>query len=160
MCIRDRGTADYGMVNESFTGIENLTGTDNDDVLIATGAAANTLIGGAGDDFISGGGGADITDGGDGIDTVSFADIGSEVSVSVDETGTGTAQYLAPSGAEIVDTVANFEIFEGREGGGDTIDVSSFTTGVRIDLDTNTPNPGPATQDLSLIHISEPTRPY
>jgi len=141
------GTADYGMVNESFTGIENLTGTDNDDVLIATGAAANTLIGGAGDDFISGGGGADITDGGDGIDTVSFADIGSEVSVSVDETGTGTAQYLAPSGAEIVDTVANFEIFEGREGDGDTIDVSSFGTGVRIDLDTNTPNPGPATQD-------------
>ena len=141
------GTADYGMVNESFTGIENLTGTDNDDVLIATGAAANTLIGGAGDDFISGGGGADITDGGEGIDTVSFADIGSEVSVSVDETGTGTAQYLAPSGAEIVDTVANFEIFEGREGDGDTIDVSSFGTGVRIDLDTNTPNPGPATQD-------------
>ena len=141
------GTADYGMVNESFTGIENLTGTDNDDILIATGAAANTLIGGAGDDFISGGGGADITDGGDGIDTVSFADIGSEVSVSVDETGTGTAQYLAPSGAEIVDTVANFEIFEGREGDGDTIDVSSFGTGVRIDLDTNTPNPGPATQD-------------
>ena len=141
------GTADYGNISETFTGIENLTGTDNDDVLIATGAAANTLIGGAGDDFISGGGGADITDGGEGIDTVSFADIGSEISVSVDETGTGTAQYLAPSGAEIVDTVANFEIFEGREGGGDTIDVSSFTTGVRIDLDTNTPNPGPATQD-------------
>ena len=98
------------MVNESFTGIENLTGTDNDDVLIATGAAANTLIGGAGDDFISGGGGSDITDGGEGIDTVSFADIGPEVTVSVDETGTGTAQYIAPSGAEIVDTVANLSL--------------------------------------------------
>ena len=141
------GTADYGMVNETFTGIENLTGSDNDDVLIATGAAANTLLGGDGDDFISGGGGSDITDGGAGIDTVSFADIGPEVTVSVDETGTGTAQYTAPSGVNIVDTVANFEIFEGREGDGDTIDVSSFTTGVRIDLDTNTPNPGPATQD-------------
>jgi len=141
------GTAAYGQVNETFTGIENLTGSDNDDVLIATGAAANTIIGGLGDDFISGGGGADITDGGEGVDTVSFADIGSEVSVSVDETGTGTAQYIATSGAEIVDTVANFEIFEGREGDGDTIDVSSFGTGVRIDLDTNTPTPGPATQD-------------
>jgi len=39
------GTAEYGSINESFTGIENLTGTDNDDVLTATGAAANTLIG-------------------------------------------------------------------------------------------------------------------
>jgi len=52
------GTAEYGMVSESFTGIENLTGSDNNDILIATGAAANIISGGAGDDLIGGGGGS------------------------------------------------------------------------------------------------------
>ena len=141
------GTAEYGPVSETFTGIENLTGTDNDDVLTATGAATNVLIGGAGDDFISGGGGSDVTDGGEGIDTVSFADIGPAVTVSVDETGTGEAVYSPAPGVNVVDTLANFEIIEGREGDGDTIDVSTFSTGVRIDLDTNTPTPGPNSQD-------------
>ena len=141
------GTAEYGPVSETFTGIENLTGTDNDDVLTATGAATNVLIGGAGDDFISGGGGSDVTDGGEGIDTVSFADIGPAVTVSVDETGTGEAVYSPAPDVNVVDTLANFEIIEGREGDGDTIDVSTFSTGVRIDLDTNTPTPGPNSQD-------------
>jgi len=141
------GNAAYGNVNEDFTGIENLTGSDNDDVLTATGAAANTIIGGLGDDFISGGGGADITDGGEGNDTVSFADIGQAVTVSIDENGDGSAAYLAGNGNEVVDTLTSFENFEAREGDDDTIDVSSFTQGVRIDLDTNTPMPGPISQN-------------
>ena len=141
------GTAAYGEVNETFTGIENLTGSDNDDVLTATGAASNTIIGGLGDDFISGGGGSDITDGGAGNDTVSFADIGPAVAVSVDDLGNGTAVYSPAPGVEIVDTLTSFENFVARADEGDTIDVSSFTTGVRIDLDTNTPMPGPASQD-------------
>jgi Ca2+-binding RTX toxin-like protein len=141
------GTAVYGQVNESFTGIENLTGTDNDDTLTATGAASNTLIGGAGDDFISGGGGSDITDGGAGNDTVSFADIGPAVTVSVDENGDGTAVYVVPSGTEIVDTLTSFENFVAREGDGDVLDLSAFSEGVRVDLDTNTPQLGPNSQN-------------
>ena len=87
------GTAAYGSVNETFTGIENLTGSSNDDVLVATGAAANTLNGGDGNDILAGGGGTDIIDGGAGIDTNSFQGIGFDVIATINEDGTGTAAY-------------------------------------------------------------------
>ena len=63
------GTASYGAINESFTGIENLTGSENDDVLTATGTAGNILRGEGGDDILAGGGGTDTIDGGAGNDT-------------------------------------------------------------------------------------------
>lgn len=87
------GTASYGMVSESFTGIENLTGSENDDVLTATGAAANVLRGEGGNDVLAGGGGTDVIDGGDGIDTNSFQGIGLGVVATVNADGTGTASY-------------------------------------------------------------------
>ena len=87
------GTADYGPVNETFTGIENLTGSENDDVLIATGAAANVLLGEGGDDILAGGGGTDVIDGGEGNDTNSFQGIGFGVIATVNADGTGTADY-------------------------------------------------------------------
>lgn len=87
------GTAEYGAVNETFTGIENLTGSANDDVLIATGVAANTLIGGDGNDILAGGGGTDIIDGGAGIDANSFQGIGFGVTAVLAADGTGTADY-------------------------------------------------------------------
>ena len=102
------GTADYGMVNETFTGIENLTGSDNDDVLIATGAAANTIFGGAGDDIIAGGGGTDFLDGGDGNDTNSFVGIGGDVTASLVD---GTASY-----GMVNETFVNFENLTGSVG--------------------------------------------
>ena len=102
------GTADYGMVNETFTGIENLTGSDNDDVLTATGAAANTIFGGAGDDIIAGGGGTDILDGGDGNDTNSFVGIGGDVTASLVD---GTASY-----GMVNETFVNFENLTGSVG--------------------------------------------
>ena len=102
------GTADYGMVNETFTGIENLTGTDNNDVLTATGAAANTIFGGAGDDIIAGGGGTDILDGGEGNDTNSFVGIGGDVTASLVD---GTASY-----GMVNETFTNFENLTGSVG--------------------------------------------
>ena len=102
------GTADYGMVNETFTGIENLTGSDNDDVLIASGAAANTIFGGAGDDIIAGGGGTDILDGGDGNDTNSFVGIGGDVTANL---AAGTASY-----GMVNETFINFENLTGSVG--------------------------------------------
>lgn len=89
------GTASYGAVNETFTGIENLTGSENNDILIANGAAANTLLGAGGDDILAGGGGTDIVDGGAGIDTNSFAGIGIGVTAVIADDGTGTASYGA-----------------------------------------------------------------
>jgi Ca2+-binding RTX toxin-like protein len=87
------GTAAYASVSENFTGIENLTGSDNNDVLIATGAAANILLGQGGDDVLAGGGGTDVIDGGDGIDTNSFAGIGLGVTAAINADGTGSAAY-------------------------------------------------------------------
>ena len=104
------GTATYGAINETFTGIENLTGSDNDDVLTATGAAANVLLGGAGDDILAGGGGTDIIDGGEGIDTNSFAGIGFGVTATVNADGTGTATYGA-----VNETFAGIENLTGSD---------------------------------------------
>lgn len=64
------GTASYGMVNEVFAGIENLTGSDNDDSLSATGMADNILDGGDGDDALDGGEGNDDLLGGTGDDAL------------------------------------------------------------------------------------------
>jgi len=63
-------------------GNDRLDGGSGNDTLLG-GGGNDTLIGGAGNDFLQGGGGNDITDGGAGIDTVSFADIGTSVSVDV-----------------------------------------------------------------------------
>lgn len=101
------GTASYGMVNETFTGIENLRGSDNDDVLVATGAAANVIEGGAGDDLIAGGGGVDILDGGEGNDTNSFQGIGVGVTANL---GDGTASY-----GMVNETFTNFENLLGSD---------------------------------------------
>ena len=87
------GTASYGGVNETFVGIENLTGSANNDILIATGAAANVLRGEGGNDVLAGGGGTDIIDGGDGIDTNSFEGIGLGVTAVINNDGSGTASY-------------------------------------------------------------------
>lgn len=103
------GTAAYGSVVESFTGIENVVGSSNDDTLIATGAASNEITGGAGDDFIAGGGGVDILDGGDGIDTNSFQGIGFDVVANL---GNGTASYQTPGGT-VFEGFSNFENLDG-----------------------------------------------
>lgn len=73
--------------------IENVRGSEYNDVLKGN-AAANNLRGDVGDDFIQGGGGADRISGGDGIDTASYADSSEGVSVSLatHEASGGTAE--------------------------------------------------------------------
>ena len=104
------GVATYGGVTENFTGIENLTGSDHNDVLTATGAAANVLIGGLGDDILAGGGGQDVIDGGEGSDTNSFAGIGLGVTAVINDDGNGTASYGA-----IVENFTSIENFIGSD---------------------------------------------
>ncbi|MEL6571257.1 MAG: CHRD domain-containing protein [Pseudomonadota bacterium] len=105
------GTAEYGQVSEEFAGIENLTGSDNNDTLIATGAAPNVISGGDGDDFIAGGGGTDVLDGGEGNDTNSFQGIGPDV---VADLGNGTASYQTPNGT-VFEAFTNFENLDGSD---------------------------------------------
>lgn len=65
------GTASYGAVNEAFTGIENLTGSDNDDVLTAVGGGVHILDGGQGNDLLNGGPNTTLI-GGEGADTTTL----------------------------------------------------------------------------------------
>jgi len=98
------GTAVYGAVNESFTGIENLTGSANDDILSATGDAVNVFAGGAGNDSI---------DGGDGLDTATFADLAADITAVDNGDGTITVTTLT----EGVDTLTNIEtLLDGLSG--------------------------------------------
>ena len=56
---------------DTYASIENLIGSDHDDVLRGN-DRANSLLGGAGNDTLQGGLGNDLLDGGEGVDTVSF----------------------------------------------------------------------------------------
>ncbi len=60
-------TSGWRAGNDTLTGIENVTGTGNDDVLIGDNAD-NVLAGGGGDDLLVGNGGNDTANGGGGFD--------------------------------------------------------------------------------------------
>ncbi|MEM9063808.1 MAG: spondin domain-containing protein [Pseudomonadota bacterium] len=87
-----------------------LVGSDQNDSLIASGAAGNEISGGAGDDFIAGGGGIDTLDGGEGNDTNSFSTIGVGV---VGNLGNGLASYQTPSGVTVFESFSGFENLDG-----------------------------------------------
>lgn len=157
------GTAEYGMVSETFTNIENLTGSTGNDTLSGD-MGANTLIGGAGDDVLAGRGGTDIIDGGEGNDTNSFEGIGVGVTASIAD---GTASYGMVNetftnienlrGSDNDDSLrgdGNVNILEGGAGddtliwsggedtldGGEGFDTADYTTSsvpVRVQLDAN-----------------------
>src|SRR3546814_4359380 len=86
---------------DTLSGIENLTGSDNDDVLTGD-AGANVLDGGAGNDILTGGGGADTLIGGAGTDTASYAGYSGGVTVNL-APGTG------PGGEAAGDTLTGIE---------------------------------------------------
>ena len=81
-------TDPYGNA-DTLISIENVGGTDNNDILTGSGAD-NQIFGNGGNDLIVGGGGNDYIDGGDGTDTVSFASAASAVTVDLSaNTATG-----------------------------------------------------------------------
>ena len=84
--INNSGSA----TNHIYQSIENLIGTDYNDLLVGD-ANKNSLTGGAGADTLVGGAGADTLSGGDGVDTVSYANDKATVAVTVNlQTGGGT----------------------------------------------------------------------
>ncbi|MEI7970457.1 MAG: hypothetical protein WCJ69_15845 [Betaproteobacteria bacterium] len=93
-----------------LTGIQNLTGSDQDDTLTGD-AEVNVLRGGGGNDTLEGGAGADILDGGlSGRDTASYANAGaSGVVASLAAPATNTGQAAG-------DTYLNIENLSGSEG--------------------------------------------
>jgi ELWxxDGT repeat protein len=104
----------------TFISVENIIGTQGNDLVDFRGAAFSTrllggagndqLLGGTGDDVIEGGAGNDSLDGGLGTDTLSYASATAGVSVSLAIT---TAQV---TGGADTDTVSNFENLTGGSG--------------------------------------------
>ncbi len=103
-------------------------GTEDNDVF--TGGPEDELITGlGGDDSLNGAGGNDTIDGGAGNDTLE-GDIGDDTIIS--------------DALDVIDGGENGE-------GGDTVDFSGAAAGIIIDLDINTPAPGPESQDGGLL---------
>ena len=95
------GTAEYGSVSESFSGIENLTGSDNDDILTGN-DLTNFINGGQGNDVISGEGGNDSLVGGESIET------GFSLSVPDQALASLTTEQSA---AELVAEATNYNLY-------------------------------------------------
>ena len=120
------GVAEYGAVTESFIGIENLIGTDQNDVLTANGNVSSVLRGLGGDDLIRGGnlrdvlignegndilrglGGNDLIEGGLGNDNLNGGD--------------GNDELLGGDGDDIIIGGAGTDSIDGGEGR----DINSF----------------------------------
>nr|WP_281501785.1 calcium-binding protein [Aliiroseovarius sp. F20344] len=87
------GKTDHAALGEQFDSIENLTGSDFNDVLVGD-AGDNTLVGGAGDDILCGGAGQDWLDGGVGLDSVSYATSAQGITISLQDGTGGTGDVL------------------------------------------------------------------
>ncbi|GAA4018580.1 beta strand repeat-containing protein [Actimicrobium antarcticum] len=146
------GTNSGDAFGDTFSGIENLLGTNYADTLVGD-AGNNRIDGGIGDDVLIGGLGADTLIGGSGVDTISY--IGSISGVTVN-----LATNSASGGDAQGDTFSNIENITGSnyndtltgdagdnviiggigadsiDGGAgiDTVDYSSSSAGVAINL--------------------------
>jgi Ca2+-binding RTX toxin-like protein len=144
---------------DTYSGIENLTGSAFADTLTGD-ANANVLAGGAGDDTLNGGAGADQLIGGAGTDTLSY--IGSASAVTVDLSAQtavgGDAAGDIFSGIENVvggsngDTIAGNSAANVLDGGDgmDTLSYASSVAGILVNLGTGTASGGDAAGDTVL----------
>ncbi len=115
------GGSATGAVDITYQAGTTLTGTDNDDVLLAGsgddtlyggnghdvlvgGEGNDKLYGGAGDDLLIGGPGNDLLDGGAGNDTASYASATSGVTVNL---GVGTQQNTIGAGLDMLSSIEN-----------------------------------------------------
>jgi Ca2+-binding RTX toxin-like protein len=118
-------TAHTGLGN---FGDNRITGNIGDDTL-AGGAGNDTLLGGDGNDLLNGGAGSNVIHGGAGVDTISYADFGRAVSVSL-FSGVANLRFADPDPAVALhDVITNVESVMGSafgdqivgSGGSDTL---------------------------------------
>ena len=139
---------------DSYSGIENVTGTEYDDLLTGDGGA-NQLAGAGGDDLLHGGAGVDALIGGAGTDTADYSGDFGAVVVNL-EAGVGAWNYAegdSYSGIENVVGTSFNDVLQGdgannrltggggadtlAGGGGiDTVDYSANYGAVWVDLAT------------------------
>ncbi|VDC32998.1 Hint domain-containing protein [Pseudogemmobacter humi] len=116
---------------DTYVNIENITGSDYDDVLIGN-SGANILSGGAGNDSLYGGGGNDSLYGGDGDDLLDGGD-GNDSLYG----GNGNDTLIGGAGSDRLDGGAGI----------DTVDYSGSTSGVNVNLSTGSGSSGHAAGD-------------
>jgi Ca2+-binding RTX toxin-like protein len=115
------GTASGGdAVGDGLSGIENLSGSNTGNDILAGDAGANKLQGWGGDDVLRGGAGADTLEGGAGIDTASYYTGMAGVSIDL---AIGTV-----SGDAAGDTFSSIENLSGSQG----IDVLEGDAGANV----------------------------
>ena len=117
---------------DSFESIENLLGSDFDDILSGSTGVDNILMGGGGNDILRGRGGADTLDGGSGTDIADYGDASGEINVSLATGYTGGAHALGDvfisieglSGGNFNDRLtgdAGANVLDGGPGGNDIL---------------------------------------
>jgi Ca2+-binding RTX toxin-like protein len=151
------GLATGGGGNDTLSGIENLNGSDFNDVLVGDGqnngleghGGNDSLSGGAGSDFFRGGAGNDTLDGGEILDRINYSDLNStsysdstagivmNLQTGLVQDGLGGTDTLINinwiTGSNFADLITGsaftnlFEQFEGLAGN-DTIDGGGNTT--------------------------------
>jgi len=171
------GVASGGEGSDTLSGIENVVGSNHNDVLTGS-DGANVLTGGGGDDVLVGGQGDDVLDGGIGLDTAYYTDATDSVTVSLalgesagaaghdtllnveNVTGgsghdqiTGDAQENTLHGGEgndVLDGGAGDDALYG-DAGSDTVSYGSATSGVDVNLAAGTADGGGGHDTLSSI---------
>ena len=109
---------------DSFSSIENLTGSNYADTLtgngstnlLAGGAGADRLYGSGGNDTLVGGAGADYLDGGTGTDTAVFAGKSTEYSWVKNANGSWTITDLRSGSPDGKDTLVAIELLQFSDG--------------------------------------------
>lgn len=148
-----------GLASDTLISIENLTGTQYDDVLVARnggstlrgGNGNDTLIGGTGDDYLDGGNGNDVIYATQGRDTVVAGAGNDTIHASVDESASGslyTNRFTSIDGGTGTDTLilngfvdnANYALSTLRTGSGagggkvSNIDIIDIRDGTNTNL--------------------------
>ena len=134
-----------GEGNDFLSADATLNGDAGDDTLVG-GVGADSLNGGAGDDFLTGNGGIDAFNGGAGYDTIVERR-------DANFTLTNTTLVIGAEGTDTVTSIENAELTGGQSGnlfvigaftgdttvkgagGSDTVDFSTATQSIHIDLD-------------------------